>query len=75
MMTLHHMILHINEATEAEYQWELEPIKDTPYLALTGVLRTIFCNHFGVNWMCYNGTALYSKAHVGWVTDMYWLGK
>ena len=33
--------------------------KDTPYLALTGELRGIFCEYMWENWPRYNGTALY----------------
>ena len=32
---------------------------DTPYLALTGDIRDIYCQNFEENWPRYNGTALY----------------
>ena len=32
---------------------------DTPYLALTGELWSVYCEDLGENWPRYNGTALY----------------
>ena len=37
----------------------LNPQKDTPYLALKGELWGVFCEDFGENRPCYIGTALY----------------
>ena len=45
--------------TEAKCESEFEPTKDTPYLTLTGELWDAFCEDFGENWPCYNGTTLY----------------
>ena len=45
--------------TEAEYKPQFEPTKYTPYLALRGELRDVFCEDMGENWLNYNGTALY----------------
>ena len=32
--------------------------KNNPYLALTGKLRSVFCEYIWENWLHYNGTAL-----------------
>ena len=45
--------------TEAECQSDAGSIKDTPYLAVTGVLWGVFCEYLWENWQRYNGTALY----------------
>ena len=37
-------------------------IKDTPYPTLTGEIWGVFCECFGENWPCYNGT------HCSWQT-------
>ena len=39
--------------------------KDTPYLALTGEIRGVYCKSFAENWLRFNGTALYSKSCFG----------
>ena len=44
--------------TGAEYECKFEPTKDTPYLALTGEITGVFCDHFGENRPRHNGTAL-----------------
>ena len=36
--------------------------KDTPYLALTGELRGVFCEYLWENWPRYNSTALYFRS-------------
>ena len=36
-----------------------ELTKDTPYLALSGVLWSVFCEYFNINWPCYKGFLLY----------------
>ena len=36
--------------------------KKTPYLALMGELRCVYCKDLGENRPCYNGTALYSES-------------
>ena len=63
-----HDIAPIIEGTEAKYQSEAEPTKDTPYPALTGKLWGVFCEYFGENWLRYSGTALQNpqqnKMHV-----------
>ena len=58
---MQHDIPYIITANEAEYKSEFEPTKDTPYLALTGKLCGVFCENFGENWLCYNGTAVLSN--------------
>ena len=40
----------VNQITESQH---------TPYLALKGQLWHVYCEDFGENWPCYNGTALY----------------
>ena len=36
-----------------------ELTKDTPYLALSGELWSVFYEHFNRNWPCYKGFLLY----------------
>ena len=36
-----------------------ELIKDTPYLALSGELWSVFYEYFNRNWSCYRGILLY----------------
>ena len=36
-----------------------ELIKDTPYLALSGELWSVFYEYFNRNWSCYRGFLLY----------------
>ena len=38
-----------------------ELIKDTPYLALSGELWSVFYEYFNRNWSCYRGFLLYMK--------------
>ena len=42
----------------AEYNHEFEAAKDTPYLALTGELWSVFCEDFDENLWRYNDPAL-----------------
>ena len=35
-------------------------IKDTPYLALSGELWSVFYEYFNRNWSCYRGFLLYA---------------
>ena len=42
-----------------ESESDIRITTDTAYLALMGKLWGIFCEDFGENWSCYNGTALY----------------
>ena len=44
---------------ETKYQSEAKPTKDTPYLALTGELKGVYCEYFGENLPRHNGTAPY----------------
>ena len=37
-----------------------ELTKDTPYLALSGELWSVFYEYFNRNWPCYKGFLLYS---------------
>ena len=46
--------------TEPECQSDAGSTKDTPYLALTGEIRAVFCEYLWENWPRYNGTALYA---------------
>ena len=39
-----------------------ELTKDTPYLALSGELWSVFYEYFNRNWSCYKGFLLYSDA-------------
>ena len=42
-----------------------EPTKDTPYLALSGELWSVFYEYFNRNWSCYKGFLLYvSRPHI-----------
>ena len=54
-----------------------ELTKDTPYLALSGELWSVFYEYFNRNWPCYKGFllyndnednagALYNKAQANW---------
>ena len=58
--------------TEAEYQSDAGPTKDTPYLALTGELWDVFCEYLWETWPRYNGATLYKElpliliANGGW---------
>ena len=45
--------------TAAEYKLDFVVTKDTPYLALTSELWSVYCDELGGNWLLYNGTALY----------------
>ena len=54
--------------TELKYASEIEFTKDTPYLALTGELRGVFCDDFGENWPRCNGTALQIQIDHGVLT-------
>ena len=38
-----------------------ELTKDTPYLALSGELWSVFCEYFNRNWSCYKGFLLYCE--------------
>ena len=40
-----------------------ELTKDTPYLALSGELWSVFCEYFNRNWPCYKGFLLYMEPH------------
>ena len=41
-----------------------ELTKDTPYLALSGELWSVFCEYFNINWPCYKGFLLYIYLYV-----------
>ena len=43
----------------AERKSNIRLTKDTPYLALTGEVRGVFCEDFEENWPRYSGTALH----------------
>ena len=43
-----------------------ELTKDTPYLALSGELWSVFCEYFNRNWPCYKGFLLYIYSAAGW---------
>ena len=38
-----------------------ELTKDTPYLALSGELWSVFYEYFNRNWPCYKGFLLYNE--------------
>ena len=40
-----------------------ELTKDTPYLALSGELWSVFCEYFNRNWPCYKGFLLYQDQY------------
>ena len=40
-----------------------ELTKDTPYLALSGELWSVFYEYFNKNWPCYKGFLLYDDNH------------
>ena len=44
-----------------------ELTKDTPYLALSGELWSVFYEYFNRNWSCYKGFLLYSQC--AWPTE------
>ena len=48
--------------TEAKHKPEFVLTKDTPYLALTGELWSVYCEDLGENWLHYNGITLYKGA-------------
>ena len=41
-----------------------ELTKDTPYLALSGELWSVFYEYFNRNWSCYKGFLLYHILHI-----------
>ena len=43
-----------------------ELTKDTPYLALSGELWSVFYEYFNKNWPCYKGFLLYSLQIIRW---------
>ena len=45
-----------------------ELTKDTPYLALSGELWSVFCEYFNRNWPCYKGFLLYLPRHKSWLS-------
>ena len=47
---------------EFKYASDVIFTEDTPYLALTGELRGVFCKDFGKNWPRFNDTALYIES-------------
>ena len=42
-----------------------ELTKDTPYLALSGELWSVFYEYFNRNWSCYKGFLLYMRQWTG----------
>ena len=57
--------------TEAELKSEFLFTTD---LALTGELWGVYCEEFGENWLCYNGTSLYSQCiHMTCITSQHML--
>ena len=43
-----------------------ELTKDTPYLALSGELWSVFYEYFNKKWSCYKGFLLYHLQNVGY---------
>ena len=54
-----HDITYGTAKTVAECELDFRITTDTPYLALTGELWSVFCEDSGENWPRYDGTALY----------------
>ena len=46
-----------------------ELTKDTPYLALSGELLSVFYEYFNRNWSCYKEFLLYNTGSTGWTQD------
>ena len=53
----------------AECELDFRITTDTPYLALTGKLWSVYCEDLGENWPRYNGTALYYYVHHAFMYD------
>ena len=47
------------QMTNVGYRSDFELTKDTPYLALTVELWSVFCEYFGEKLPCYEGSLLY----------------
>ena len=45
-------------------------IKDTPYLALSGELWSVFNEYFNINWSCYRGFLLYTYVESSVITPI-----
>ena len=50
-----------------------ELTKDTPHLALSGELWSVFCEYFNRNWPCYKGFLLYMPGGAQWLITGSWL--
>ena len=48
-----------------------ELTKDTPYLALSGELWSVFYEYFNRNWSCYKGFLLYIASTLYWEDAFY----
>ena len=56
---IHHDITYDIAITVAGGESDIRITTDTPYMALTGELWSVYREDFGENWPRYNGTALY----------------
>ena len=50
-----------------------ELTKDTPYLALSGELWSVFYEYFNRNWPCYKGFLLYNMYNIQMFFLLYFL--
>ena len=48
-----------------------ELTKDTPYLALSGELWSVFYEYFNRNWPCYKGFLLYHQSFIRMIEYQY----
>ena len=48
-----------------------ELTKDTPYLALSGELWSVFYEYFNINWSCYKGFLLYCIKEISMYVAFY----
>ena len=66
------VILHMTLCLQWQKMNQILESQQTPhYLAIIGELWGVYCEDFGENWPCYNGTALYillhHNSHGNWV--------
>ena len=58
--------------TTAKHKSEVRLTKDTPYLALTGVLRGVYCENFRGVWPRYNDIAFYKVPALKGLNNSWW---
>ena len=59
--------------TVAESESDNRITTDTAYLAPMDELQGVYCEDFGENWQCYNGTALYYMEQKSSWFDLIWI--